>query len=268
MIARRVNSRLHFSVAREMTSLSDVRKVVSQNFLDHISERMESFKCGAHDFAHVERVANVALHIANKEVAKNPDLKVTYVAALLHDMLDSKLIEAGKEETLEADLRAMVKKEMESSNTEWTEAKTDHVFEIIKSVGYKNMIKEGWKPQERSIEYQCVQDSDLLDAIGSIGVARCYAFGGKRARQLFALEDIENRAPTAEEYKNKKGGSGVEHFFEKLLLIKDLVITDTGKEIAKVRHNAMVQFLDNLSSEIADADEDASHVISKRLKQI
>ncbi len=267
MFARRI-SRWQLNKQKNMaSSLSGVKAVVSQQFLDHIDNKMQAFKCGAHDFAHVQRVAGLALHIASKEVANKPDLRVTYVAALLHDMLDSKLIEAGTEETLEKDLRTMVSKEMENSKTEWTEANTDHVFDIVKSVGYKNMIKDDWNPQERSIEYQCVQDSDLLDAIGSIGVARCYAFGGKRARELFTLEDTENRAPTAEEYKNKKGGSGVEHFFEKLLLIKNLIITDTGKHIACARHKAMVQFLDNLSTEIADVDENASNVLTKRLKQ-
>ena len=70
-----------------------------------------------------KEMTNIALHIANKEEAKKPDLCVTYVAALLHDMLDSKLIEAGTEENLEADLRAMVRKEMDISGTEWTEAR-------------------------------------------------------------------------------------------------------------------------------------------------
>ena len=256
----------------KMSSVVDARAMISQNMLDHIDSKMQSFKCGAHDFAHVQRVSSLALHIADKEKAKKPDLRVTYVAGLLHDMLDSKLIEEGTEETLEKDLRDMVVKEMKSSSSgeDWTDAHTEHVFTIIKSVGYKNMIREDWKPNEMSIEYQCVQDADLLDAIGSIGVARCYAFGGKRARPLFTLEDVENHVPSAEEYKNssKKGGSGVEHFFEKLLLIKDLIITDTGKEIAMRRHKAMVQFLDTLSSEIAEVDELAAGVLTKRLKQI
>ena len=129
------------------------------------------------------------------------------------------------------------------------------------------MIKDDWKPQERSIEYQCVQDSDLLDAIGSIGVARCYAFGEQASKAALYSRGYGKSRPYSRGIQEQEGGSGVEHFFEKLLLIRDLMITDTGKEIAKTRHRAMVQFLENLSTEIADADEDASEVLTKRLRQ-
>jgi uncharacterized protein len=234
--------------------------VVSKDFIDFVKEKMAAFKCGAHDWAHVERVSTAAVHIAAKE---GGDVRVTYVGALLHDMLDSKLVSPGDDlADLEAGLRTMVELEMKGKTPAWDEEQTNAVFTIVKSVGYKNMIRDDWKPQEMSLEYRAVQDADLLDAIGSIGVARCFAFGGKFASDLFGLEDVENTKPTAQEYadksKNRKGGSGVEHFFEKLLLIKDMMTTQTGTDMALVRHRHMVQFLHSLDVELNGGDSEAA----------
>jgi uncharacterized protein len=227
--------------------------VVSKDFIDFVKEKMAAFKCGAHDWAHVERVSTTAVQIAAKE---GGDVRVAYVGALLHDMLDSKLVSPGDDlADLEAGLRTMVELEMKDKTPAWDKEQTNAVFTIVKSVGYKNMIRDDWKPLEMSLEYRAVQDADLLDAIGSIGVARCFAFGGKFASDLFGLEDVENSKPTAQEYaaksKNRsKGGSGVEHFFEKLLLIKDMMTTQSGTDMALVRHRHMVQFLHSLDVEL------------------
>ena len=253
-------------------SMGKTKDFVSKEFLEWVDLKMASFKCGAHDYAHVERVRDVASLICKKE---GGDQRITYVAALMHDMMDSKLVDEGENlEDLEKSLRKKVEKEMENAHPKWTEEDTAHVFTIVKSVGYKNMIRDDWKPQKLSLEYRCVQDADLLDAIGAIGVARCYAFGGKRNRSLFDLGDVENSKPTAEEYKNKKGGSGVEHFFEKLLLIKNMMTTQTGKEMAKKRHEHMVKFLEHVDEEIngeeAQASDDGAvqSVLGKRLRTI
>lgn len=250
---------------RYVSMTLDSDKFVSTEFLDWVKEKMAAFKCGAHDYAHVERVCRVASLICKQE---GGDQRVTYVAALMHDMMDSKLVPVGEDlKGLERVLRQKVEKEMEGASPEWKEEDTAHVFTIVKSVGYKNMIRDDWKPQEMSLEYRCVQDADLLDAIGAIGVARCFAFGGKRNRTLFDLADVENSKPTAEEYKNKTGGSGVEHFFEKLLLIKDIMTTKAGKELALKRHNNMKIFLENVDEEVNDGNEGES-TLGKRLKTI
>ena len=253
--------------------MEKVEGIVSKAFLEWVRSKMEAFKCGAHDFAHVERVCRVAGFICEKE---RGDMRITLLAALLHDMMDSKLIDKGENlEDLEKSLRKRVEEEMKNEDIKWTDSDTDHVFSIVKSVGYKNMIRDDWKPQEMSLEYRCVQDADLLDAIGAIGVARCFAFGGKRGRELFTLEDIENRKPTAEEYRNKTGGSGVEHFFEKLLLIKDIMTTKTGKEMAVKRHENMISFLVHIDEEINGGGLQASpenlveqSVLGKRLRTV
>ena len=250
-----------FSMSQE----GGVDKVVSSDFLGWVKDRMAAFTCGAHDWSHVERVCRTAGIICRKE---GGDLRVTYVAALMHDMMDSKLVPEGEDlEGLEKSLRQKVEKEMKDATPNWTDKDTDHVFTIVKSVGYKNMIRDDWNPQGMSLEYRCVQDADLLDAIGAIGVARCFAFGGKRNRELFTLEDVENSKPTAEEYKNKTGGSGVEHFFEKLLLIHGMMTTKAGKEMALKRHNNMKMFLENVDEEVNDGLEGES-TLGKRLKAI
>ena len=163
-------------------------KVVSMIFWDGL--KIECMRCARLE-SRGARVPYCRDHLQKE----GGDLRVTYVAALMHDMMDSKLVPEGEDlEGLEKSLRQKVEKEMKDATPNWTDKDTDHVFTIVKSVGYKNMIRDDWNPQGMSLEYRCVQDADLLDAIGAIGVARCFAFGGKRNRELFTLEDVENRS--------------------------------------------------------------------------
>jgi uncharacterized protein len=245
------------SEARSSPSVSDV-------FMSYVEDQMQQFECGAHDASHMHRVADMALHIASK-CEGSVNTQVVYVAALLHDMLDSKLVHEDEMEKREQDLRLLIDKEMKDN---LTAVEVDLIFDIVKSVGYKNMIRDDWKPETMSVEYRCVQDADLLDAIGNIGVARCYAFGGKRKRALFTVVEEGNDKLTPEQYKASKG-SGVEHFFDKLLRIKDMMTTNTGREIALSRHKRMCDYLIGIDEEIKETagtnNKNEQSVLGKRL---
>jgi HD superfamily phosphodiesterase len=142
---------------------------VPKEFSVFLTECMSSFKCSAHDASHVHRVANLAIRLADTEVGARKN--IVYVAALCHDILDSKLISSadsvGMEQRLKDQLSTFLKQE-----------DSDEVLHIVKSVGYKKMLSKDFDPVIMSVEYRCVQDADLLDAIGAVGIGRCFSFGG------------------------------------------------------------------------------------------
>ncbi len=257
---------------RKASHISQVKQIafdtskVPAKLVSFVERHMKGFNCGAHDMAHVYRVANVAQKIAALEGANQ---MIAYIAGLVHDILDSKLIEADNVASAEQMMTDILKNDMTATIPEWTTADADHVIEICKSVGYKNLLKIDWNPQDRSAEYKCVQDADLLDAIGCIGIARCFAFGGKRNRAMFGVSDVVGSGITSEQYKQQsQHGTGVEHFFDKLLLIKDMMTTDTGTKMAKPRHEAMLTYLKSLEIELVDgevpgAEETDMHAILK-----
>jgi len=169
-------------------------------------------------------------------------------------MLESKLIDENNAATAEQVLEGILKNDMTETIPNWSDKDTEQVLEICKTVGYKNLLKTDWNPQNRTLEYRCVQDADLLDAIGAVGVARCFAFGGKRGRLMFGVANTIGANITAEQYKLAKG-SGVEHFFDKLLLIRGMMTTPTGTATAVPRHNNMVQFLQTLEEELQEGGD-------------
>jgi uncharacterized protein len=237
------------SIKRKAEALSEKLQnvVVPKKLLDFVEKHMKAMACGAHDVAHVHRVANLARMIALEEGA---DQTIAYVAGLVHDMLDSKLIDEDGAKGAEEILTRILENDMNETKENWSHTDTSRVLDICKTVGYKNLLKKDWKPENRSVEYRCVQDADLLDAIGAVGVARCFAFGGKRQRLMFGVANSIGPGITAEQYKAAKG-SGVEHFFDKLLLIKDMMTTPTGKLMAIPRHNNMLDFLHALEGELS-----------------
>ena len=127
------------------------------------------------------------------------------------------------------------------------------MFLIIKSVGYKNVIKEGYDAFKLPVEYRCVQDADLLDAIGAIGIARCFAFSGKRNRKLFGMSRFPegSQGISHEEYMKAQScatDSAVDHFFDKLLTIEPRLTTVHGKALAHQRQMFMGEFLKQLDT--------------------
>ena len=190
---------------------------------------------GGHDWFHVERVWKNAKLIASGEEC---DLEVVELAALLHDIADSKF-HGGDEEI-------GPKKAREYLTTAGIEQrKIDHIVAIIENVSFKG----GHNARNHSsIELDIVQDADRLDAIGAIGIARTFNYGGFKNRTIYDPAIAPNLNMTKEEYK-KSAAPTINHFYEKLLLLKDLMNTVSGKRIAEQRHQYMEGFLDQFYSE-------------------
>jgi uncharacterized protein len=180
-----------------------------------------------HDWYHVDRVRRNALHICKQE--KKGDPFIIEMAALLHDIPDEKLnktIEQGRQR-LDSFLNKMMIND---------EAK-GHIEEIIDSISYKG----GQKTELKTMEAKIVQDADRLDAIGAIGIARAFAYGGKKGQSIYDPAVQIREKMTLEEYRKGKSTS-VHHFYEKLLKLKDLLNTDTARKMAEKRQQMMLSF--------------------------
>ena len=190
---------------------------------------------GGHDWFHIERVYKNALLIAESEKC---DMEIVQLGALLHDIADSKF-HNGDESIGPKTARAF----LESEKVEPTII--DHVIAIIENISFKGGKVER---QFSSIELDIVQDADRLDAIGAIGIARTFNYGGFKNRALYNPEIAPNLTMTKDEYKNNEAPT-INHFYEKLLLLKDKMNTQTGKQIAQDRHRYMEDFLEQFYAE-------------------
>lgn len=191
-----------------------------------VYEKMDA----SHDFQHIERVLNNAEAILKEEPSANSLL--VQLAVLLHDVSDAKYAEDKSEE--ERILNMLLISDEDKA----------HIRDIIKSVSYNG----GNEVEAKTIEAKIVRDADRLDAIGAIGIARTFAYGGAKGRKLYDDAEEVRVQMTAEEYRSKQTAS-VTHFYEKLLLLKDLMLTKKGREMAESRHAFMVQFLEQLKKE-------------------
>ncbi|XP_057527310.1 uncharacterized protein LOC130806308 [Amaranthus tricolor] len=190
----------------------------------------------SHDAAHVYRVRDLALSIAAEEgLSSSPDsMLIVELAALLHDIGDYKYARDPAEEKVAEQF-------LEQEGIE--ETKAMKILDIIKQMGFKEELS-GVRDQECSLEYGVVQDADRLDAIGAIGVARCFTFGGSRSRVLHDPAIKPRFAMSKEEYMNKDKQTTINHFHEKLLKLKDLMKTQAGRKRAEKRHKFMEEFLE------------------------
>lgn len=184
---------------------------------------------GGHDWFHIERVWKNALLIAQSETC---DLTVVELGALLHDIADSKFHD-GDETVGPKVARAFLESEQVD------EAAILHVIAIIDNISFKG---GNFEKKFSSIELDIVQDADRLDAIGAIGIARCFNYGGFKNHTLYDPAIAPNLTMSKEEYK-KSDSPTLNHFYEKLLLLKDKMNTPTGKQIAAHRHEYMEGFL-------------------------
>ena len=190
---------------------------------------------GGHDLFHIERVYKNALSIAENEVC---DDTVVKLAALLHDIADSKFHNGDETVGPEIAREFLLINEVE-------EATIQHVIKIIENISFKG---GNTKKEFSSIELDIVQDADRLDAIGAIGIARAFNYGGFKNRPLYNPNIAPKLHMSKEEYKNSKAPT-LNHFYEKLLLLKDKMNTETGKQIAKERHLFMMNFLSQFYAE-------------------
>ena len=187
-----------------------------------------------HDWWHIYRVWNLSKYIAQHE---NADALVVEVAALLHDMDDHKIPGADAKNFPNA------RNTLLSLNAD--SLLVEKVVEVISQVSFKGA---GVDTTPTSLEACVVQDADRIDAIGAIGVARAFAYGGSKNRELYNPEIQPILHNSFEEYKSSKG-STLNHFYEKLLLLIDLLNTNTAKQIAQQRHAYMQQFVEQFLDE-------------------
>ncbi len=186
-----------------------------------------------HGFEHAERVFKTALRLASAEGA---DAEITGLAALLHDVDDYKLFGAESADRLTNAVKIMNESGVASE-------KRDVVCKIIRSMGYNKALK-GIRPQ--TLEGKIVSDADMLDAIGALGTIRCLTYALARCdTPIFAPEIWPQLNMSAEEYKkpNRTSDNFINHFFEKLLRLKNMMMTASGRKEAEKRHEFMVSFL-------------------------
>ena len=204
------------------------------NTILFVKQQLENAE-GGHDWFHIERVYKNALLIAE---GVDCDLIVVKLGALLHDIADSKF-HGGDETVGPKTARAF----LESQNV--SEDIILHVIAIIENISFKG---GNFEKKFNSKELEIVQDADRLDAIGAIGIARTFNYGGFKNRPLYNPNIQPNMNMNKEEYKNSESPT-LNHFYEKLLLLKDKMNTETGKKIAQKRHNFMMTFLSQFYAE-------------------
>lgn len=205
----------------------DKQKIILKT-ADYAKKTLEGEGSG-HDWWHVYRVWKMAKHIGKKEKA---DMFIVELAALLHDIADYKLYN-GDEEI--GPQRAF--KWLKSLNVD--ENIINHITQIMRDASFKGARV---KSKMKTLEGKIVQDADRLDAIGAIGIARTFAFGGHMKREIYNPNVKPYMHKSFKEYKTGKSHT-INHFYEKLLLLKDLMNTKTAKQISFGRHKYMAEFL-------------------------
>ncbi|WP_396191141.1 HD domain-containing protein [Flavobacterium sp.] len=204
------------------------------NTILFVKQKLENAEAG-HDWFHMQRVYKNALLIADGEQC---DLDVVKLGALLHDIADSKFHDGDES------IGPKVAREfLESQNA--SEEIIVHVVNIIENISFKG---GNFEKKFTSKELEIVQDADRLDALGAIGIARTFNYGGFKNRPLYNPDIAPNLNMSKEEYKNSESPT-LNHFYEKLLLLKDKMNTETGKKIAQERHQFMELFLSQFYAE-------------------
>jgi len=199
---------------------------------------VEKSLCGVdpgHDWWHIQRVRNYSKYICSAEGA---NAFVVELAALLHDIADYKF-HHGDEEVGPRKAREWLSSNGVARDT------IDQVATIIRNMNYKGPLTE---EVSLSLEHAVVQDADRLDAIGAIGIARAFSFGGHFKREIYNPTIKPNLNMNRNDYRNNKG-TVINHFYEKLLLVKDKMLTETGKKLAVDRTCFMEEFLEHFFHE-------------------
>ncbi|MFW2136290.1 HD domain-containing protein [Chryseobacterium sp. TY4] len=201
---------------------------------DFVKEKLQGAEAG-HDWYHIERVWKLSKKISENETC---DAEIVELGALLHDIADPKF--HNGDETLAPKVATEF---LQSLN--FPSDRIEKVVFIINNISFKNTHEA---PEHLPIELKIVQDADRIDAIGAIGIARTFNFGGFKNNLMYDPNIPPQVGMSKEDYK-KSNGTTINHFYEKLLLLKDLLNTDSAKEIAKERHQFMLSFLDQFYKE-------------------
>ena len=211
-----------------------VTENIINNTIVFVKQKLDNAE-GGHDWFHIERVFKNAVLIAD---AEDCNLMIVKLGALLHDIADSKFHYG--DETVGPKI---AREFLEAQNLD--EISLNHVIQIIENISFKggHFLKEF-----SSKELDIVQDADRLDAIGAIGIARAFNYGGFKNRALYNPKIAPNLHMSKEEYKNSEAPT-LNHFYEKLLLLKDKMNTETAKKIAQDRHHYMEGFLSQFYAE-------------------
>ena len=207
---------------------------ILQRTAEHVRRTLEGDSSG-HDWFHIERVWKSATHIGRCE---NANLNIVQLAALLHDIADWKFHD-GDDSAGPKAARTWLESQGVDADT------TSQVCEIIAGLSFKgaNVV-----PPKLSLEGQVVQDADRLDAIGAVGIARAFAYGGHAGRAMHDPNVSPQQHESFEAYKKSKGPT-INHFYEKLLLLKDRMNTATARKLAAERHTFMETFLTHFYAE-------------------
>lgn len=190
---------------------------------------------GGHDWWHIYRVWKTASTIANEE---NADEFIVQIAALLHDIADSKFHNGNENIGPEKAVKFLKENNLDSKSI-------DHIEAIIRNMSFKNTFD---KILFSSVELDVVRDADRLDAIGAIGIARTFNYGGHKGSEIYNPNVKPNLKMTKKEYKNSNSPT-INHFYEKLFLLKDMMKTSTGKRLAEERHAFMEMYLEQFYGE-------------------
>ncbi|TCC97610.1 HD domain-containing protein [Pedobacter hiemivivus] len=209
-------------------------KQIIEKTIQFVKQTLANAEAG-HDWFHIERVYKNAVGINATEKA---DELIVALAALLHDIADAKFNNGDEEIGPRIAGDFLTSLSLEPSIIE-------HVQQIIRNLSYKASLGE---VTFKSIELDVVQDADRLDAIGAIGIARAFTYGGYKNRILYDPEIKPELNMSKEAYKNSNGPT-INHFYEKLLLLKDLMKTAAGKKIAQKRHDFMLIYLEQFYNE-------------------
>lgn len=207
---------------------SNISQPLIANTIAFVKKELKDAE-GGHDWFHIERVYKNSLLIASEE---NVDPTIVALGALLHDIADSKFHD-GDETVGPRKARQFLEDENVSEEI------IQHVVKIIENISFKGGHK---KQVFFSDELSVVQDADRLDALGAIGIARTFNYGGFKNRALYDPEIKPNLHQSPSEYKASEAPT-LNHFYEKLLLLKDKMNTQTGRKIAANRHQYMEDFL-------------------------
>ena len=216
--------------------IMDKKQLIAQT-ISFVKETLEGAE-GGQDWFHIERVYKNAQLIAKEE---NVNLFIVEIGALLHDIADAKFHD-GDESIGPKKAAAFLR----SHNVE--EDTIEHIENIIHYVSFKTSLDPNNTNKFQSDELRVIQDADRLDAIGSIGIARAFNYGGFKNRSLYDPKIEPNIDQDKETYKNSKAPT-INHFYEKLLLLKDKMNTKTGRKIAEKRHQFMELYLQQFYDE-------------------